>query len=128
MTDLWCLQVDCEDDDDLKREACAIKQALDNFEALGFVGGVLRVANEIIAYTLGDALTDDIFMVHIEKAFADVQGAYPMINQQFVLASCMDYPFVNRQDDMGAPGLRKSKLSYQPVRIADKYTAVDIRP
>jgi uncharacterized protein len=128
MTNLWCLQVDCEDDEDLKKEACAIKQALENFETLRFSGGVLRVNREIIAYTIGDRLTDEIFMVHIEKAFSDIQGAYPMINQQFVLANCMNYPFVDRQDDMGVPGLRQAKLTYQPVRIVDKYMAVDIKP
>ncbi len=125
MTNLWCLQVDCQDDDDLKKEACAIKQAFENFEALAFSGGVLRVGGEIVAYSIGDRLTDDTFMVHIEKAFSDIRGAYPMINQQFVLANCMDYPFVDRQDDMGVEGLRKAKLSYQPVRIVDKYMAVD---
>lgn len=127
MTRIWCEQVDCEDDDDLKKEACAIREAFINFEALGFKGGVLRVGGEIVAYSLGDRLTDKVFMVHIEKAFSEIQGAYPMINQQFVLANCMDYPFVNRQDDMGAPGLRQSKLTYQPVRIADKYMAVDTK-
>ena len=127
MTNTWCLQVDCEGDDDLKKEACAIKQAFENYEELHFSGGILRVGGEIVAYSIGDRLTDDIFMVHIEKAFADIQGAYPMINQQFVLANCMDYPFVDRQDDMGAPGLRQAKLTYQPVRIADKYAAVDLK-
>lgn len=125
MTNLWCLQVDCQDDESLKKEACAIKQALEHFEALNFLGGILRVNGEIVAYTIGDRLTDDIFMVHIEKAFSDLRGAYPMINQQFVLANCMDYKYVDRQEDMGVEGLRKAKLSYHPAIISDKYKAVD---
>ena len=125
MTNVWCLQVDCEGDDDLKKEACAIKQAFEHYEELQFSGGVLRVGGEIVAYSIGDRLTDQIFMVHIEKAFADIQGAYPMINQQFVLANCMNYQLVDRQDDMGVSGLRQAKMTYQPVSIADKYSAVD---
>ena len=128
MSTAWCEESDCDGDDDLKKESCAVKQALNHFEALRFKGGALRAGGEIIAFTSGDALTDDIFMVHIEKAFGDIQGAYPMINQQFVLAECQNYRYVNRQDDMGTEGLRRAKLSYQPVRILDKFSAEYVGP
>ena len=59
-------------------------------------------------------------LVHIEKAFADIQGAYPMINQQFVEHECMDYLYVNREEDTGSEGLRKAKLSYRPVFMVEK--------
>ena len=52
--------------------------------------------------------------MHIEKAFADVQGAYPMINQQFVEHECASYQYINREDDTGSEGLRKAKQSYHP--------------
>ena len=60
------------------------------------------------------------FVVHIEKAFADVQGAYPMINQQFVEHECMKYKYINREEDTGAEGLRKAKLSYRPAFLQEK--------
>lgn len=59
-------------------------------------------------------------MVHIEKAYADIQGAYPMINQQFVEHECLEYQYVNREEDTGAEGLRKAKLSYRPVFLVEK--------
>ena len=59
-------------------------------------------------------------VVHIEKAYADVPGAYTMINQQFVEHVCMDYKYVNREDDAGSEGLRKAKLSYKPVFMVEK--------
>mgnify|MGYP000293777689 CR=1 FL=1 len=64
----------------------------------------------MLHFTVGEELCKDTFVVHIEKAFADVQGAYPMINQQFVEHECMDYTYVNREDDAGEEGLRKAKV------------------
>ena len=58
--------------------------------------------------------------MHIEKAYADVEGAYTMINQQFVQHACQDYRYVNREDDAGMEGLRKAKLSYRPAFLVEK--------
>ena len=65
-------------------------------------------------------MKDNTFVVHIEKAYADIQGAYPMINQQFVLNECEKYQYINREDDTGSEGLRKAKLSYRPVFMVEK--------
>ena len=46
-----------------------------------------------------------------------------MMNQQFVLNNADGYSFINREDDAGDEGLRKAKLSYRPVEIAEKYVA-----
>ena len=73
-----------------------------------------------MACTVGEPLCEDTFVVHIEKAFPDVEGAYPMINQQFVQHECMEYQYVNREEDTGAEGLRKAKLSYRPVFLVEK--------
>jgi len=74
---------------------------------------------------MGSPITDDTFDVHIEKAFSDIQGAYPMINQQFVINGLEGYTYVNREDDVGDPGLRKAKLSYQPAIMYERYTATE---
>ena len=87
-----------------------------NYKELGLVGGVLRAEGKIVGFSIGErASNEDTFIVHIEKAFADIQGAYPMINQQFVIHEMEDFKYVNREDDAGEEGLRKSKLSYRPV-------------
>lgn len=64
--------------------------------------------------------------MHIEKAFADVEGAYPMINQQFVMNECRDYLYVNREEDTGAEGLRQAKMSYRPVFMVEKGDVTEI--
>ncbi|WP_455715093.1 DUF2156 domain-containing protein [Anaerosporobacter sp.] len=120
----WCSLYDCDEDESLQLEACAVALAFKNFFELNLIGGLIRRDGEVIAYTIGEPLTDDTFVVHIEKAFPNIQGAYPMINQQFVIHNCQDFEYVNREEDMGEEGLRKAKLSYYPDLLIDKYTAV----
>ena len=73
-----------------------------------------------MAFCLAEPICDDTIVVHIEKAYADIEGAYPMINQQFVQHEAMDFKYVNREDDVGEEGLRRAKLSYHPVFLVEK--------
>ena len=108
--------------DSMEQEINVLDNALDNFDALGFVGGVLYKADEIVAFTIGERLNSDTLVVHFEKAYPDLQGAYPMINQQFILHEGAGYTYVNREEDMGDTGLRQAKLSYHPDIILKKYS------
>ncbi len=116
----WRNENECEGDCGKIAEMCVTLNSLRLFKELGFKGGILRINGEIVAFTIGEAVTEDTFVVHIEKAYADIQGAYPMINQQFVENECMDYKYINREDDTGSEGLRKAKLSYRPVFLIEK--------
>jgi len=104
-----------------------LEVAFSNFTKLGLTGGVLYKENKIVAFTIGEALNEDTFVVHFEKAFPDLQGAYPMINQQFVLHEAQDFQYVNREEDTGDLGLRKAKLSYYPDLLLKKYWAQESR-
>ena len=116
----WRKENECEDDDEKRGEMCVALNSLRLFEELHLTGGVLRIDGEVVAFTIGEPICEDTYVVHIEKAYADVQGAYTMINQQFVEHECMNYKYVNREDDTGAEGLRKAKLSYRPAFMVEK--------
>jgi hypothetical protein len=105
----WCRRNGCEDTSSLQREACAVRSAFEHYFELELTGGLLRTQGKIVAFTFGSPVTKDTFDVHVEKAFADVQGAYPMINQQFVLNELGDFEYVNREEDLGDEGLRRAK-------------------
>ena len=112
----------CEADEDKHAEICVTLNYLRLFEELGMRGGALRVNGEIVAFTLGEAVGNrkDTLVVHIEKAYAEIQGAYTMINQQFALHEGKGFLYLNREEDMGEEGLRKAKLSYKPVFLIEK--------
>ena len=116
----WRNQNGCDDDAEKNAEMCVTLNSLRLYKELGLKGGVLKIGSRIVAFSVGEPLCSDTFVVHIEKAFPDVEGAYPMINQQFVQHECMDYLYVNREEDTGAEGLRKAKLSYRPVFLVNK--------
>lgn len=123
MNEKWCRAVNFETKKGLKEEGCAVREAFENFDELKLVGGLIRAQGEVVAYSMGDPLNKDTFLVHIEKAFAEVQGAYAIMNREFVSHNCKDYIYVNREDDTGDEGLRKAKLSYKPVKLIDKWIA-----
>lgn len=107
----------------LETELRAVDIAFDHFDEFGFVGGLIRIDGEVVAFTIGEPLTRDTFVSHIEKAYHDIQGLYPMINQQFALHAMDGFTYVNREEDMGVEGLRKAKLSYNPVILLEKFEA-----
>lgn len=108
---------------DLDNEMRAINLAFDHFFDLDFVGGLLRVDGRAVAFTIGEKLNDTTFCTHIEKAYPDIRGAYPMINREFAARCLSQYQYINREEDTGAEGLRKAKLSYYPTMLLEKYNA-----
>ncbi len=107
-----------------EEECIALELAFQNFFELGFTGGVLRVDGKIVAFTAGEPINDQVFCTHIEKADSAYRGAYPMINREFARHALSSYKYVNREEDMGIPGLRKAKESYHPVSLYASYLAV----
>ncbi|OPZ83899.1 MAG: hypothetical protein BWY76_02077 [bacterium ADurb.Bin429] len=116
----WCEERECATNEGLLQEQCAVFQMLKHFESLSAIGGAIELDGRLIAITLGERLNTDTFVIHIEKAKPGIIGLYQAINREF-LAHAVDSPFVNREQDLGVPGLRKAKLSYNPVRMVMKY-------
>lgn len=121
MTYTWIHMREEKWNEEMNQEISVLHEAFDHMQELGLVGGVLRRDGQIVAFSIGERLNSETFVVHFEKAYPDLQGAYPMINQQFVLHECEGYAYVNREEDTGDPGLRKAKLSYYPDILLPKY-------
>lgn len=107
----------------LDREEIAIRRFLDHFEEFGLLGGALFVEDNLVAFTIGSPINSRTFDIHVEKADTRYEGVFPMISQQFALHLPPQYTYINREEDMGLPGLRQSKLSYQPLQLVEKRTA-----
>jgi hypothetical protein len=117
----WCEDRSCETVEGMRKEHCAVYQILTNFDALGVVGGAIRIDGRIVAFSVGEALNPETLVVHIEKADGSIEGLYQTINNEFCIHEAKEYEFVNREQDMGVPGLRKAKESYHPVRLVETY-------
>lgn len=123
-----CLRLECrwqrskgETDCTESREQEAIRRAFDAYEELELLGGVLIVDGHIVAFTFGSAINEKIFCTHIEKGDTRYEGVFPMINRCFAqLLLQRGYELVNREEDMGLAGLRRSKLSYYPTLLQEK--------
>lgn len=97
-------------------------EVLDNYDAFGLFGGVLRAGGKIVGYSIGEISGDTIF-IHIEKADTAYRGCYQMLSNLFLKNFADDsVKFVNREEDCGDEGLRRSKLSYRPLYLLEKYT------
>jgi len=113
-------------DKSLRFDYIATKLMLEHFDYLKLKGGAIRVNGKIIAFTLGEKLTEDSFVVHVEKAFGEINGAYTMINQQFIQHEASEFTYVNREEDMGLETLRKAKLSYQPDILLEEAILIPV--
>jgi hypothetical protein len=110
-------------------EQAAIRRALQHRQELGLEGLVLIYKGQIIAMTMGSALSDNTFDIHFEKALEGFDGAYAAINREFARYLREKYPevkFLNREDDLGLEGLRKAKLSYYPHHLVEKCWACQL--
>lgn len=121
----WCRAHGCAGMPDLQREHAAIGEMLANPCGLGLRGGGIRAGGQLVAIALGEELNRATFVVYIEKADTTIDGLYQLINQEFSAHAAAGYPFINREQDLGLPGLRRAKQSYHPHHMV---TVFRVRP
>lgn len=119
----WYAKKEDSAEESLMLERTALENALKNLNKLELKCGMLKVDGKIVAFSIGEQLNEDTALIHFEKADTDYQGAYPMINNEFVKNEWSHLRYINREDDMGLEGLRKAKLSYQPDIMVEMYAA-----
>ena len=100
------------------------RTALTLLQPLGLTGGLLRAEGEVVGLSIGEPVGGNTYVIHIEKAFSWIPGAYPMLVREFARHTAKDYPYLNREEDLGVEGLRRSKQSYHPCAILEKGVAV----
>ncbi len=123
MSSRWCELNNCEENSDKAEEICAVSAGLQYFKELQLCGGILRVNGAIQAFSYGERLNSDTYVTHVEKAFTEFDGTYPMINYLMANRFCADVKYINREEDMGEENLRKAKRSYRPVFMHEKFRA-----
>lgn len=126
VADAWYYEHLQDEDASQLAEYKAIKEALDNFEELGLIGGIIYVNDSPCAMTIASKINENTVDVHFEKAVGEyaLNGGYAAINKLF--SEKLDgVTWLNREEDIGIEGLRKAKLSYRPKIMLKKYSAVE---
>jgi hypothetical protein len=106
----------------LEAENKAIKTIFDKYPQLAVFGGAVYVDGKLEAFTLAESLNNDTAVIHFEKANPQITGLYQLINQWLCQNTLRTFTYVNREQDLGIPGLRKAKLSYHPHHMIEKYS------
>ncbi|MDR3306037.1 MAG: phosphatidylglycerol lysyltransferase domain-containing protein [Clostridiales Family XIII bacterium] len=106
----------------LEFEERAMEDVFRNLDTVGYLSGLIRIGGRIEALSIGGRLGRKTVTVHVEKANTEYRGLYQAINNEFCKAMACHVKRINREEDMGIPGLRKAKLSYNPVKLIEKYT------
>lgn len=112
------------DDESSVAEQFAINTFFNNFDALDLMGGVIRVGGKVEGFTIGSRINSDTMDIHIEKANASINGAYTAVMNEFAKAESADFTYINREEDLGLEGLRRSKRSYYPEFMLVKNTVI----
>jgi hypothetical protein len=118
----WCDLRACSLEAGLAAEQGAIGECLRAHRRLGLIGGLVRVDGLVKAFALGETLAAGTAVVHFEKADPGIKGAYQLMNHWFCRESLAGFSFVNREQDLGRPGLRKTKLDWRPHHLVEKFT------
>ena len=105
----------------LNDEDVAIQNALERWGDFKFKGGMLKVDDKIVAYTIAEELDAENLDIRFEKAIPEYAGSYQAINYMFLKENAEGYTWVNREEDMGETGLREAKLSYNPAFMLEKF-------
>ena len=108
----------------LRMEEQAMEDVFRNLEKVGYSAGAILIDGKIEAIAIGGQLGRNTITEHVEKANVNYRGLYQAINNEFCRNVASKAKYINREEDMGIPNLRKAKLSYKPVKLLEKYIGV----
>ncbi len=124
MQDRWCASRDCKTEPGLCGEYRAIVETLQNYRKFPLTGGAIRIDGTIEAFAVGERLNPSTAVWHFEKAMPHFHGLGQLINQWFARDNLAEFAYVNREQDLGIPGLRRAKESYSPDHLVEKVRIV----
>jgi len=106
----------------LKREMAALECTLRQLDEFGQKGLIISVEDRPVAFSVYEPISPTTVAIHFERALRSYKGLYQVINVETAkVIAAEDFQFINREEDLGDPGLRDAKMSYHPVEIVPAY-------
>jgi uncharacterized protein len=119
----WCAEHGCDENHLLEAEVTALKYCMANFSQLGLSGIAIRIDGGIQALAVYEPLGADTASIHFEKGIQGYEGIYPAINNETAMLLSGRFKYLNRQSDLGVPGLRTAKERLHPHHMVELYCA-----
>jgi len=123
LLDAWYRMAEQQEKTSLDLELEATAEGLCKAGELGLEGVVITVAGAVKAFAMGERLNRETAVCHFEKADPFMEGLSQLVNREFSRFLFTDCRYINREQDLGEPGLRTAKLSYHPVELVKKFRA-----
>jgi len=106
----------------LAREWSALECTLRHFDLFNQRGLIVSVEGRAVAFSIYEAIGPATVAVHFERALRSYKGLYQVVNWETAkVIDSQGFEFINREEDLGDPGLRKAKMSYNPLQIVPAY-------
>lgn len=107
--------------DIMECEFKAIEKTLKNWEEFELFGISVYIERKIAGFAVGSFLNNFTADLNFEKARKDIKGLYQFLDREFARSLPAGYVFINKEADMGKPGLAKAKSSYHPAKNPKSY-------
>jgi uncharacterized protein len=106
----------------MERELAALKCTLRHFDDFHQQGLLISIDNRPVAFSIYETISPTTVAVHFERALRSYKGLYQVINCETAKAiAAQGFEFINREEDLGDPGLRDAKMSYHPIEVLPSY-------
>lgn len=119
IADVWAGHMEMDETEHIDDDLQALAAAFDFWPEVGFQGTVLEVQGSIVAFAIYSMMTTTMADVHFEKALRSHKGCAQMINRETARQLRGKAEWINREQDLGVPGLRQAKQSYEPAHMIE---------
>ena len=113
-----------QENDSKVMERESIGYVFNHWQEFGAIGGALYVDGKMVAFTYGVPINGNTFDLCVEKGDIAYKGVYTVVRHEFMKQIPEQYIYINLEEDMGLPGLRRAKSSYHPAYQIQKDRAV----
>ena len=109
---------------DQSPESRALSRAFSHCHDLDLHGFGLFLGPHLEAFSIWSRQNDSMATIHFEKFNPSIKGTSQMINRETARVLASWAVRINREQDLGIPGLKRAKMAYEPEHLLWGYTAI----
>jgi len=99
----------------------ALSTAFSHYGELEFLGGAILINKALKGFILGSYLNPDTVCAHFSYTDPEIPGISQILLWEACRRTFSSYTYINLEQDLGIPGIRRAKLSYHPLRLEKKF-------